>query len=34
VVSETRSNLVILSQRLMNQDRVTAEATTEIRLPA
>lgn len=34
VVSETRSNLVILSQRLMNQDRLAAEATTEIRLPA
>jgi len=33
-VSEVRQNAVVLAQRLMNQDRVVAEATTEIRLPA
>lgn len=33
-VSEVKENAVVLTQRLMNQDRVAAEATTEIRLPA
>ncbi len=33
-VSEVKGNAVVLTQRLMNQDRVAAEATTEIRLPA
>jgi acyl dehydratase len=33
VVSEVKKNKVILTQRLMNQDRLAAEATTEIRLP-
>ena len=33
-VSEIKGNVVVLSQRLMNQDRVAAEATSEIRLPA
>lgn len=33
-VSEVRPNAVVLAQRLMNQDRVVAEATTQIRLPA
>jgi acyl dehydratase len=33
-VSEVKGNVVVLTQRLMNQDRVAAEATTEIRLPA
>ena len=33
-VASMNDNLVTISQRLMNQDRVAAEATTEIRLPA
>jgi len=33
-VSEVKGNVVVLAQRLMNQERVAAEATTEIRLPA
>ncbi len=33
-VSEVKGNAVVLTQRLMNQDRVAAEATTQIRLPA
>ena len=33
-VSEVRHDAVVLTQRLMNQERVAAEATTEIRLPA
>jgi acyl dehydratase len=32
-VSEVKGNLVVLKQRLMNQDQVAAEATTEVRLP-
>ena len=32
-VSDVRGNVVVLAQRLLNQDRVTAEATTEVRLP-
>ncbi len=32
-VSEIKGNVVVLSQRLMNAERVAAEATTEIRLP-
>lgn len=31
-VSELRGNVVVLAQRLMNQERVAAEAITEIRL--
>jgi acyl dehydratase len=33
-VSEVRRNIVVVDQKLMNGDRVAAEATTEIRLPA
>jgi acyl dehydratase len=33
-VVEVRGETVVLNQRLMNQDKVAAEATTEIRLPA
>ena len=33
-VASVNDDLVTISQRLMNQDRVAAEATTEIRLPA
>jgi acyl dehydratase len=33
-VSEVKGTVVVLTQRLMNEDRVAAEATTEIRLPA
>ena len=33
-VASIKNDLVTISQRLMNQDRVAAEATTEIRLPA
>jgi acyl dehydratase len=33
-VSEIKGNVVVLSQRLMNAERVAAEARTEIRLPA
>jgi len=33
-VSDVRGNVVVLAQRLLNKDRVTAEATTEVRLPA
>lgn len=33
-VASIKNNLVTISQRLMNQDRIAAEATTEIRLPA
>jgi acyl dehydratase len=33
-VVEIRNDTVVLSQQLLNQDRVAAEATTEIRLPA
>ena len=33
-VTEINQDRVVLVQRLMNQDRVAAEATTEIRLPA
>ena len=32
-VSEIKGNVVVLSQRLMNAERVAAEARTEIRLP-
>ena len=32
-VSEIKGNVVVLTQRLVNQDRVVAEATTQIRLP-
>jgi acyl dehydratase len=32
-VSDVRGNVVVLAQRLLNKDRVTAEATTEVRLP-
>jgi acyl dehydratase len=32
-VSEIQGNVVVLTQRLVNQDRVAAEATTQIRLP-
>jgi acyl dehydratase len=33
-VSEVKQNKIILVQKLMNGERVAAEATTEIRLPA
>jgi acyl dehydratase len=33
-VSEIKGNVVVLKQRLMNQEHVAAEATTEVRLPA
>jgi acyl dehydratase len=33
-VSAVQQDKVVLLQKLMNQDRVAAEATTEIRLPA
>lgn len=33
-VSEINGNVVVLKQRLMNQEHVAAEATTEMRLPA
>jgi acyl dehydratase len=32
-VDQVRQNVVVLSQKLMNQDRVAAEAITEVRLP-
>ena len=33
-VASMENNVVTIRQRLMTQDRVAAEATTEIRLPA
>lgn len=33
-VSEIKGNVVVLKQRLMNQEHVAGEATTEVRLPA
>jgi hydroxyacyl-ACP dehydratase HTD2-like protein with hotdog domain len=32
-VSDVKGNVVVLKQRLMNQEHLAAEATTEIRLP-
>lgn len=32
-VSQAEGNVVVLAQRLMNQEHVAAEATTEMRLP-
>jgi acyl dehydratase len=33
-VAEVRNDTIVLNQRLINQDQVAAEATTEVRLPA
>jgi hypothetical protein len=32
-ISQAKGDVVVLAQRLMNQDQVAAEATTEVRLP-